>query len=62
VREVVFLGPHRAVIVAGVDGRAVTVYVPHMPSGDGPPEPGARVGVSWAEQDAWIVPEGTLDG
>jgi spermidine/putrescine transport system ATP-binding protein len=57
VREVVFLGLHRAVVVAGDDGQIVTAYVPHMPSEPSSPAMGVRIGVSWDERDAWVVPE-----
>jgi spermidine/putrescine transport system ATP-binding protein len=62
VREVVFLGLHRAVVVVGDDGQAMTAYVPHMPSEPSPPAAGVRIGVSWDERDAWVVPETGEDG
>jgi spermidine/putrescine transport system ATP-binding protein len=62
VREVVFLGLHRAVVVVGDQGQAVTAYVPHMPSEASPPTTGVRIGVSWDERDAWVVPAEEKDG
>jgi ABC-type Fe3+/spermidine/putrescine transport system ATPase subunit len=62
VREVVFLGLHRAVVVVGDDGQTMTAYVPHMPSEPSPPPTGVRIGVSWDARDAWVVPETEHDG
>jgi spermidine/putrescine transport system ATP-binding protein len=62
VREVVFLGLHRAVVAVGDDGQPMTAYVPHLPSEPSPPAIGARIGVSWDERDAWVVPETEGDG